>query len=207
MDHNRKAPAWVNAMLARFGKNQWGEPIYRVVWSETQTHIVGAMWDGVPGYRRRLKYPGIQRWILEKWLSPMEAGASRALWETQSKDEESRLVQPFPWKGTYECSLVLELPKSKAFMPLSPGFMDYVCRLIERSRQYTIGERIAAHREADEKKAKEVRNIRHDIIDNAMGAFAGQQPSFAGQKHRGGHKTEVSKKPKPYTGFRQRQGA
>lgn len=207
MDRNRKPPQWVNDLLRRFGRNPWGEPIYRVVWAETQSQLVGARWpDGKSEYRMIPKYPGVQRWILEKWLSTEKLGASRVLWAAQNTDAESGLVQPFPWKGDYECALVLELPKSKTFMPLSPGFMDHVCRMIERSNSFTVGERMAAHKAAEEKKDKEVKNVRRDIVDNAMSAFAGQQASFSGQQHRGGFKSKVFKNPVPYTGFGQRQG-
>lgn len=190
-------------MLARFGKNPWGEQVYRVVWAESRSELLGALWAEGPGYRHVAVYPGIKRWILEKWLPPDQAGYFFAMWHKQGRDEHSGLMQQFPYRGVYECVRVLETPKTRKFMPLSPGFMDFVCRLVEKSRKLTPWERYVAHREAQERKAAEAKRIRTDRVGDVISAFAGTQASYQGQQHRGGFKSEINPNPRPYTGFRQ----
>ena len=60
--------------MKRYGENPYAEPLYRVVFSDSRTDLLGGKWpDGTCEYREVLRYPGIRgQWILEKWCSAEE---------------------------------------------------------------------------------------------------------------------------------------
>src|SRR5258708_34792444 len=92
--YDRRTPEWTTEVLAKFGQNHYGENIYRVVWGESRMEMVGGLWlnrlhddesnrlvnrgrmvvDSNPvlsqsaEYRTVPRYPGKERWVLEKWL-------------------------------------------------------------------------------------------------------------------------------------------
>src|SRR6185312_9009970 len=135
MDRNRKAPEYVNQALRRFGLNPWGEPIYRVVWSEARHKTVGGEFhDGfrvVREYRYVPMYRNLARWVLEVWK---DTPISPAQWEAAEHDPISGLLRsgPYPYRGEYWGNIVIQRANGD-FLELSPGLVNYFATLIDKS--------------------------------------------------------------------------
>lgn len=88
----------------RFGVNLYDEPLFRIVWSDSRTDLIGGKWpDGVSEYRECPRYPGVHAWVLEMWKSPEEYAGTRENYEKQQWDPQSGLLTcgPYPHRGEY----------------------------------------------------------------------------------------------------------
>jgi len=181
MDRNRKAPDYVNAALRRFGLNPWGEPLYRVAWSESRYKIVGGEFhDGfrvVREYRQVPMYRAVARWVLESW-KPTPVSPSQ--WERDELDPISGLLKsgPYPYRGEYWGNIVIQQPNGD-YLELSPGLVRYFATLIDRSREITPWESFLANRDAVEEREKALSKLRRDIISDAISAFGASSYSGA----------------------------
>lgn len=173
MDRNRKAPEYVNQALRRFGLNPWGEPIYRVVWSESRSKIVGGLFhDGfrqITEYRHVPMYRSLARWVLEVWK---ETPVSPEQWQRDELCPFSGLLRsgPYPYKGEYWGNVVIQKPNGD-YLELSPGLVNYFATLIDKSRSVTPWESYIANREALEQKKKAASKLVRAMISDAMSAF------------------------------------
>ncbi len=91
--------------MSGYGVNPYGEPLYRLVFSNSVTDLQGGKWpDGIVEYREVYRYPGIKnQWIMEKWQSGMEYCGTPQQWNEQEWDAENRILQggPYPSRGVY----------------------------------------------------------------------------------------------------------
>ena len=91
--------------MGRFGENIFAEPIYRLVFSDSRTDLLGGKWpDGNCDYREVPRYPALKgQWIMEKWLSAEEYAGTREEYELTQFDAESGLYTcgPYPHRGEY----------------------------------------------------------------------------------------------------------
>ena len=101
----RECPPWFQEELTRIGgTNQYGEPIFKLVWSESQQFTVGGRWkDGFEGYKRAPLIPGEPCWALMVWEPAEVAGGSCEAWERDYRDEETGLLEcgGYPKYGNY----------------------------------------------------------------------------------------------------------
>jgi hypothetical protein len=72
---------WPMPNMGRFGKNPYGEDLYRVVWAPSRRHIVYGEWrDGSVG-AKWVRLPSTREmgniWIVERWRSIKEMGVER----------------------------------------------------------------------------------------------------------------------------------
>ena len=93
--------------MARFGKNPFGENLYRIVFTSSRRHLVGGRWpDGTTGYHWVPKYRKVKAgWILERWNTAWQfAGMSQREWDTTMIDPVSGwlLLGPYPARGEYD---------------------------------------------------------------------------------------------------------
>ena len=98
---------WPGGSLAKFGKNPYGENIWRVVWSESRNYLFGARWadDGSIGYRYIPLYTGLKCYVLERWLTPFQFDkCTEEQWNRRHKDHDTGIAQlgPYPSKGAYK---------------------------------------------------------------------------------------------------------
>lgn len=86
----RQAPQHLQRMLARrYGRNAFGEPLFRLVWAPARLERSGGLWTDWrgghavrgQGLLRRVaeirwvrKYPGEVCWLLEQWTPPQAYG-------------------------------------------------------------------------------------------------------------------------------------
>ena len=90
--------------MTRFGTNLFEQPIFRVVFSDSRTDLIGGRWpDGNCDYREVPRYPDIHAWILERWLTPEAYAGKREDYEHQQLDIDSGLYTcgPYPHRGEY----------------------------------------------------------------------------------------------------------
>jgi hypothetical protein len=101
----RSCPAEFQASLTRIGGvNQYGEPIFKLVWSEGESMVIGGRWkNGFAGYKRVCAVPGEPCWALMVWEPAEVAGGSYESWNRDYRDEETGLLQcgGYPKYGGY----------------------------------------------------------------------------------------------------------
>lgn len=178
--------------LKPLGTNPYGEPIFRVVWSESRYYLVGAdhtEYDSegpsndavladrqkdpnvtriTRGYKWLPLYPGRGRWVLEMWKSPFGfTGCSKESWNLLYRDPTTNLLTlgPYPDRGDYaECSAQLSKQPTR----------DEVIRwiyFIKAGWNYTHAEKAAANREALEKVEKAKVSRFKDMFKDSQQAF------------------------------------
>ena len=92
--------------MGHYGKNPYGEPLYRIVFASTVKMVVGGDFsDGFVGYRIRPAYRHIgDKWILEKWISGFEyTKMSEEVYNLEKRDPYTGLLitGPYPHSGVY----------------------------------------------------------------------------------------------------------
>lgn len=113
----RRAPAWLQRIIARrFGSTPYGEPRYRLVWGPSRLERSGGEWTDwrngqmlrrVPELRRVRKYPGVDCWLIERWMPPESYGPPWA-WYRPAADGGTILpsgigaLGDYPTFGDYE---------------------------------------------------------------------------------------------------------
>lgn len=164
--------------MKRFGENPYSEPLYRVVFSDSRTDLIGGKWpDGVCEYREVRRYPDIHAWILEKWMSPEEYAGKREAYEAQQLDRESGLYTcgPYPSRGEYQLCYAF---------PCQPGDGEIVkiVTAIKLSRDVHPAKRKEGIMGGYERQEKDRSRRFDNIWGDSMGGFskADTVVSFAG---------------------------
>lgn len=97
----RSCPEWFQSELTRIGgTNQYGEPIFKLIWSLDNRQVIGGKWaDGFVGYKNVCMTPE-PCWILMVW-EPCET--SYETWMREYRDEETGLLEcgGYPKYGRY----------------------------------------------------------------------------------------------------------
>ena len=134
-----ETPAWASEYMTRIGgRNRFGEPNLRVVWSNSCLGWVGGKFevhDEAGNFVREVyklewmpRYPIENRWLVEQWIAPEKFGTPSS-WMAQTKDfsEEGNIPQlgPFPFRGRYQLCCTLEMPDGE-FLQLSPDVLEDV---------------------------------------------------------------------------------
>ena len=157
--------------MGRFGKNPFGENLYRIVLASSRRHLVGGLWpDGDTGYHWVPKYRSVKAaWILERWR-----------WEMLSKLQWDALVDPvsgwplfgpYPARGDYE--LVWEFEAG-----VDADNLENIIGFVDRRDSWSFQDhrdRIAAEYQQEE---KDIRNAGRDEIRDCMTAFGGAPISY-----------------------------
>lgn len=173
--------------MSRYGENLFSQTLYRIVFSDSRTDLIGGKWpDGVCEYREVPRYPAVRgKWILEKWLSAEEYAGPRFKYEMAQWDVESGLMTtgPYPHRGEYIMCHVFVTTPTEA----SVGWAVYN---IERSRGLTPGQKKQGIMEPLEKQQKDQDRRFDDIWGEAMGPFvkADAAVSFGPNHGRAGFK-------------------
>lgn len=164
------APDFVDEMLSVFGKNPYGEPIFRLIRSERKR--IWFLGEVVPEY----EYLGEQAWVLETWLDPRKDAGSIHSWGPM----QEATLGPYPQYGTY--NYVKQYPAD--WSPTEEN-VRLVCRGILDSRDLTMKQREDAIR--DKLKAEEkalVDEKAEMILDSFDSAALGKlQAAVSGPKN------------------------
>ena len=100
----RNPPEWFQRELTRIGgTNPYGEPIFRLVWSQPERMVIGGRWaNGFEGYKLVPSIPGPPCWALLVW-EPREFNGIPEMWEIEMRDAETGYLQTggYPKSGAY----------------------------------------------------------------------------------------------------------
>lgn len=100
----RSCPAWFQSALTRIGGvNQYGEPVFKLVWSTEPRMMVGGRFrDGYVGYRQMKAVAGKPCWCLMIW-EPRELMGSPERWDYDYRDDETGSLDcgGYPKYGRY----------------------------------------------------------------------------------------------------------
>lgn len=133
-------PAWAaSRLIAAGGLNRFGEPNFRVTWSNNLLDWIGGRWEDrdsegsllreVLELRYLPKYAHLaNRWIIEQWEAPEKFGSPQS-WLRQTKHwgEDGNIPQlgPYPERGRYAFLCVLDT-KSGGWVQLTSTLLDEV---------------------------------------------------------------------------------
>jgi len=97
-------PEFQDAFTRQGGTNQYGEPIFKLVWGPGETARSGGYWarDGFLGYRDFLVAGPEPCWVLMMW-KPAESFGSDVRWYYHHRDEATGLQElgEYPYSGQY----------------------------------------------------------------------------------------------------------
>lgn len=145
-------------VLARFGNNVHGKPMYRIVKASSREQWSMGEW--------RPKYPKYgDAWIIETWCHPDKYG-SRDMWEEAKDDQGRSLLGPYPEQGDYE--FVIPVLDASGNMITNPGEHHITAMgfVIQKSQGLTRSQRWAeiqdTQRLAKEQRMKVLEQMIHD---------------------------------------------
>lgn len=149
--------------MARYGQNQYGENLYRIVFAPSRRHIVYGTWaDGSRQASYIPTYPHVgNSWVLERWLTPFKYTRCTA----DQWNETMTILGPYPERGEYECCHVFDA------VGIADSNLDHLICWIEMGQKYSFSEnRVACQKNVDDDE-KERKRIRLDMIGDRLRAF------------------------------------
>jgi|SRR5581483_3118727 len=187
--HLKEAPPQYAKMLERFGKNRYGQNLYRLIWAPSRMRIFGGYWDDIGKHEYRLvpKYGPTPQWALEVWRAPVIYGGPE-IWERQTMSADGWLTcGPFPAHGDFECLNKFSAKNSDdgGILP-EPGLILYLVMEQRLLRTFSEAHRKSVYEdEAHRKEQRESANFddmwteaqlsRNGLSIGAGGAFNKQQ--------------------------------
>ena len=165
------------------GINRLGEANYRAVWGWNRLAWIGGKFEDRDEHgallRERVelrlepKYPGVNRWHIERWLPPETYGSPRA-WYAQTIERENGVsipaLGPYPSRGEYEHCFTLESPRGQ-FIQLTPTAAEYIARAIEWSRKYPRAKNRSRLYDREQRAETNDEQWAFDVMDDAVPAF------------------------------------
>jgi hypothetical protein len=159
------APEYQTQGLKKFGFNQYGQPIFRVVWGPSRTKILGGFWEDVARheYRRTPKYGLQPRWVLERHLPASRYGSPRT-WDRDTITNDGFYgVGPFPVHGEYESCEIFQAKDGNGrpikgwagYVPLEPGLVELAARAVWMGRINSYSDIRIALRDEELRKERE----------------------------------------------------
>lgn len=171
--YDRPTPPWVAQMLRKFGTNRYGQPNFRIVWSEGVMEQV-LLYTGEYGWQQR--YPGDPCWMLEKWLP---TSYSREQWYETFAVQVSDPISSELWTKSYlgpylefgDYHACYRMERNGEPMPLTMAIIEYYCRLIEHGKEYSILENVEAQRAIRAREKRDWERKCDDVFDDSQPAF------------------------------------
>lgn len=154
------------------GMNRYGEPNFRLAWSQTETQRAGGVWgyDHYAGYREvylangSVYPPKHGYWMLMEWDGP-ETFGGEAQYFFLHRDETTGLctLGPYPHRGRYKIAVKLiwtTFDEGEMHIdpwPLNSSIVDMIIPVImagrkdsvERRKQFAAAEKIRSERKID----------------------------------------------------------
>lgn len=176
-------------MLERFGRNPYGQNVYRLIWAPSRMRIFGGYWDdtGKTEYRLVSKYGPTPQWALETWR-PATVYAGPEIWERQTMSPDGYLTcGPFPAHGDFECLHKFSAKNADdgGILP-EPGLILYLIQEQRLIRTFSEAQRKSVYEEQQLKAEqrqdadfddmwKEAQLSRSGLSIGAAGAFNKQE--------------------------------
>lgn len=189
-DH-RPDPRFQRRIDRQVGLNRFGEPLYRLVWGWQRLDWLAGLVDRYNDkgtwlcqqyglfYEPKYSYLGsaaLDRWIVEKWMPPEDYG-TRETWEYETEEVEgartTQALGPYPSRGDYELSFVIQDQKAGHFLQLTSEMVERIIGVTEVSRRLDSDKRRQLLEEEEERKQKALKNEIEELWDDAAVAFGG----------------------------------
>jgi hypothetical protein len=160
-------------MLAALGHNQYGEPLYRIIWSDRKmVYFMGE-------YELEARYAIFERpyWVLETWTPPEKDAGPKYLWD---KNMEF-LMGPYPSEGYYNFVTAFDAD----FEPTQNYAIHAICVALQESSDIPMDRRVEAIKEAlQEKERAGVKRTAEAIMELQDSASMGRiQAAVSGPKN------------------------
>ncbi len=180
-------PSGIAERLARAGcANRFGEPNFRAIWGWNRLAWIGGLFedrdaDGtllreVPALRLEPKYPQVNRWHIERWVSP-EAYGSPRFWHHQTLEtcgaQAIPALGPYPSRGDYEHVFTLESPRGE-FVQLTPTIAERIALAIVFAAHAPRASRRRALDAQHQRAERDYNSFAWDVLDDAVPAFHSQ---------------------------------
>jgi hypothetical protein len=163
--------------MARYGKNPYGEHLYRIVFAPSVMRLVGGLWpDGKIEYRLRPKYRELgDVWVLEKWISALkDSGMTEETYNFTFTEPGTGLLLngPYPKRGVYQ--------HVHTFETVQPADcnLDWLIGLINKAESNDPAKVKAAVEAHYLKKENAEDSAQFDRIKESMPAFGLRPTSF-----------------------------
>ena len=168
----RECPAEYQERLTRaVGNNQYGEPLFKIVWGQTATYTAGGVWphDHFLGYRQLMlsnsspSGRGQPCWMILEWHPP-EDYSTDAVYYFENRDDATGLqtLGEYPYQGRYEVAFKLvsqEFSNGRMNVVnyhLDGMVLDLLIPAIVEAQRMTMKERLRAVREMQEREEKDM---------------------------------------------------
>lgn len=170
----RLCPESFQARLTQaVGVNQYGEPLYKIAWGQTETYTAGGVWphDHFFGYRQLMlsnsspSGRGMPCWMILEWHPPEDYDTD-AVYYFRNRDETTGLqtLGEYPYRGRYEVAFRLishEFHDGRMLIVpyhLDGVILDALIPVIVEGRRMSMKERLRKIREWEEKKEQDLDN-------------------------------------------------
>lgn len=196
----RRIPPEFQARLTRtFGQNQFGDPLFRIAWGQSEFIRIGHEWKDKfgrthHGYQDRYAGGGNPCWMIMQWKPASHYGspetyyantwiAHRTAGEDPSHPYDSvdgfYVTGEYPWRGRYE--IVVPLMEKKfvdnklviEHLPLNHYLIDVIIPLILEWQKLTLVEREIAKRAEEEAESKRMTEEISERMMDALPAWYG----------------------------------
>src|SRR5882724_9008634 len=111
----RKCPKEFQDRITRmFGRNQFGQPNFKIVWGQSEFIRMGNIWrdrwgNERKGFRDTYQCHGAPCWVIMRWKQPAQYGSPRAYYEsTYDSFSGLHFLGEYPWRGRYEIVVSLQ---------------------------------------------------------------------------------------------------
>lgn len=168
-------PEFQDRLTNAVGTNQYGEPLFKIVWGQTQTYTAGGVWahDHFFGYRQLMlsnsspSGKGVPCWMILEWHPP-EDYETAAVYYFRNRDETTGLqtLGEYPYRGRYEIAFKLTSTEYRdgrlqvVHYHLDGMILDILIPAIVEGQRMTMKQRLKRLREWEEKREKDLdRNV------------------------------------------------
>jgi hypothetical protein len=151
--------------MERYGLNPFNRPMYRVVWSDSRTYLLGGNWGGGSfEMREDALYEGIHAWILEKWQSALDFAGTREQWDAKERDATTPSLGPYPSEGEYVFAYAFPFEPNHTMISGWIRANAATMRLSPAERKKGIMDPLLARQKRADQRVD-------DVFDNAQPAF------------------------------------
>lgn len=164
------------------GRNRYGEPNFRLGWSQDETFRAGGVWpdDHYAGYRQVYLAncspyaPADGYWMLLEWRAPEDFGGEEQFWFVH-RDEKTGLssLGPFPHRGRYEIAVKLvwtDFEEGRVRITpweLNSAVIDLIIPTILTARKDSISQRVrfarAEKEQAERRLESQIESLMNDV--------------------------------------------
>jgi hypothetical protein len=167
----RQCPAEFQDRLTRmFGRNQFGDPHFKIVWGQSEFIRMGNLWRDRFGnehraYRDVYQCHGTPCWVIMRWKQPMHYGDPETYYQTTWDTFSGMyILGEYPWRGRYE------IVQPLMHRELSAGRL--VTEWIPSLNPHTgIMETVPVRKRVDQKLVIHHMPLSHILIDSLIPLF------------------------------------